>query len=163
VSRLTARRLLNLFNEVGDNLCVGLGDKLVALGDEFALQFQVILHNAVMDHDDAARAIPMGVGVLFGGPPVGSPAGVADAEGAIDGMFAQDLFQIDQLARSAAHLKGGAVGTAHGDARRVVAAVFQPPQPFDDDRNHLLWTDITDNSAHNKILNDDAGGRMRRR
>ena len=97
-----------------------------------------------------------GMGVLFGGAAVGGPAGVADAEGAVDGMLAQHLFQVAQLARRAAHLKRGAGGAAHGDARRVVAAVFQPPQPFDDDRNYLLGADITDNSAHEVILNDDA-------
>src|SRR5262245_1170379 len=35
-----------------------------------------------------------------------------------------------------------------GDARRVVAAIFKPPQPFDDDRDGLLIADVSDDSAH---------------
>ena len=49
--------LLHLLDQVGDDLGVGLGDELVALGGEFALQLQIILHNAVVDDDDAARAM----------------------------------------------------------------------------------------------------------
>jgi hypothetical protein len=69
----------------------------------------------------------------------------------------QNLFQVSQLARSAAHLESRAGGAAHGDARRVVATVFQPPQPFNNDRNYLFRTDITDNSAHAMILSDGGG------
>ncbi len=109
MSRLTARRTatsseigvagsfrvgLHLLDEVGDDLGVGFGDKLVALGGEFALQVEVILHDAVVDDDDAAGAVAMGMGILFSGAAVGGPAGVADAEGALEGMVAQNLFKI---------------------------------------------------------------------
>ncbi len=117
VRRLTARRTatssrtgvagrlrvnLHLLDQVGDDLGVGFGDELVALRGELALQVEVILHNAVVDDDDAAGAVAMGMGVFFGGASVGGPAGVADAEGALEGMLAQHLFQIAQLARGAA-------------------------------------------------------------
>src|SRR5262245_49935721 len=36
----------------------------------------------------------------------------------------------------------------NGDSRRVIAAILQPPQPFDDDLDGLLITDISDDSAH---------------
>ena len=77
-----------------DDLGVGFGHKLVALRGEFALQLQIILDNAVMHNDDPPRAIPMRVRVLFRGPSVRGPAGVPDAEAAINGLLAQNLFQV---------------------------------------------------------------------
>ena len=142
---------------MGDDFGVGFGDEFMALGGEFTLQFQVILNDAVVDDDDAAGAIPMRVGVLFRGASMCGPAGVADAVCALDGMLAQNLFEIAELARSAANLKRGSGWTADGDARRVVAAIFQTPQPLDDDRDYLLGTDITDDSAHTEILCDTPG------
>ncbi len=91
--------LLHLFDQVGDDLGVGLGDELVALGGELALQLKIVLNNAVVHDDDAARAVAVRVGVFFGGAAVGGPAGVADAKGAIERMLAQHLFEIVQLAR----------------------------------------------------------------
>jgi hypothetical protein len=124
VRRLTARRtatsrdglaggfgvLLDLLDEVGDDLGVGFGDELVALGGEFALQVEIVFDDAVVDDDDAAGAVAMGMGVFFGGAAVGGPAGVADAEGAVEGMLAEDLFEVDELAGGAADFKRGAAG-----------------------------------------------------
>jgi hypothetical protein len=73
-------------------------------------------------------------------------------------MLGQHLFKVVQLAGGAANLKGGTGRAAHGDASRVVAAVFQPPQTFDDDRNYLLGTNIADDSAQARILSDRASG-----
>ena len=150
--------LLHLFNQVGDDLGVRLGDEFVALSGEFALQLEIVFNDSVVYDDDAPGAVAMGVGVLFGGASVGGPAGVADAEGAIDGMLDENLFEVGQLAGGAAHLEGGTGWRADGDARRVIAAIFQAPQPFDDDRDYLLGTNITDNSAHATILNEAATG-----
>ena len=75
-----------LFDDVGDDLGVGLGDEVVAGGDELALEGEVVFDDAVVDDDEGAGAVAVGVGVLFGGAAVGGPAGVADAEGAVDGV-----------------------------------------------------------------------------
>ena len=144
--------LLHLLDQVGDDLGVGLGDELVALRGELALQLQIVFHDAVVDDDDAARAVAMRVGVLFGGAAMGGPAGVADAEGALKGMLAQHLLQVVQLARSAADLKRALAGSADGDARRVVAAILQAPQPLEDEWHNFLRADITHDSAHTTIV-----------
>src|ERR1700685_2686010 len=98
----------------------------------------------------------MRMGVLFCGPAMRGPAGVSDAERAVQRILAQDLFQVGQLARSATHLKHRAGRAADGDARRIVTAVFQTPQSLNDDGNYFLFADITDDSAHARILCDEA-------
>ena len=90
---------------MGDDLGVCLGDELVALRDEFALQLEVVFDDAVVDDHDAAGAVAMGMGILFRGAAVRGPARVADAEGAIERMLAQHFFKIDQLALRAADLQ----------------------------------------------------------
>ena len=57
------------------------------------------------------------------------------------------FFQVAQLALGAANLQTVAVAR-HRDAGRIVAAVFQPLQPVQNDRNHPLLTNVTNNSAH---------------
>ena len=76
------------------------------------------------------------------------PAGVANSVGAVERLQADDLFQITQLAFGAANLQASAIA-GHCNARRVIAPILQPPQAINDDRHYPLFTDITDNSAHN--------------
>ncbi len=152
--------LLDLLNEMGDDLGVGLGDEVVAERDEFVLQIEVILHNSVVHHDNAAGTVAMGVGVFFRGPAMRGPTGVAYTEGAMQGILAQHLFQIGELAGRAPDFKHGAGRTADGDTRRIVAAVFEPPQPLNDDGDYLLGTNVTDDSAHTAILCDGSRGGM---
>jgi len=41
--------------------------------------------------------------------------------------------------------------THHGDARRVLTAVFETPQSFDKDGYHIAFRDSSDNSAHGSV------------
>ena len=78
---------------------------------------------------------------------MGGPAGVADAVGAIERLEADGLFQVAQLAFGAANLQLVSVA-GDGDSGRVVAAIFQPPQAINDDRNDLLFADVSDDATH---------------
>ena len=149
--------VLDLLDEVGDDFGIGFGDEFVALRGEFALEVEVIFDDAVVDDDDAAGAVAMGVGVFFGGAAMGGPAGVADAEGAVERMFAKDFFEIAEFAGSAADLEESGIGAADGDAGRVVAAIFEAAQALNDDGDNLLTADVTDDSAHEWILCEGAG------
>ncbi len=91
---------------MGDDFGVGLGDELVAVGDELGLEGEVVFDDAVVDDDEGAGAVAVGVGVLFGGAAVGGPAGVADAEGAVDGGVGDDGLEVAELAGGAAELRG---------------------------------------------------------
>ena len=73
-----------LLDQVGDDFGVGLGDELVAFGDQLLLQREVVFDDAVVDDDELAGAVAVGVCVLFRGAAVSGPAGVADAVGAVE-------------------------------------------------------------------------------
>src|SRR5277367_2066917 len=117
---------------MGDDFGVGFGDEFVAGFGELFFEGEVVFDDAVVDHDERAGAVAVGVGVLFGGAAVGGPAGVADAEGAVDGGVSEDGFEIAELAGGSAELHA-VWTTGYGDAGGVVAAVLEAAQTFDDD------------------------------
>ena len=149
-----------LLDEVGDDLGVGLGDELVALGGELLLEGEVVFDDAVMDDDEGAGAVAVRVRVLFGGAAVGGPAGVADAEGAVDGVVGDDGLEVAQLAGGAAELQGalaiGAGATADGDAGGVITAIFKTTEAFDNDRDDGFRTDVTNDSTHGMSVDERA-------
>ncbi len=51
-----------VFDEVGDDLGVGLGDELVAFGDEGVFEGDVVFDDAVVDDDEGAGAVAVGGG-----------------------------------------------------------------------------------------------------
>ena len=70
------------------------------------------------------------------------------AQKAVDeGKARLDLARAKQRSDRAAQAQPAAV-LADGDAGRVVATVFQPPQAFDQERRDILGRDRADDSAH---------------
>src|SRR5579864_463946 len=138
--------------QMGDDFRIRLGSERVAFFDEPLLERKVVFDDPVVHHHDLAGAVAMGMGVLFRGTPVGRPAGVSDAVAAVERLKANDFFQIAQLAFGAANLHPAFAIAGHGDARRVVAAVFQPLQPVNNDRHNALFPDVPYDSAHKNLL-----------
>jgi hypothetical protein len=79
---------------------------------------------------------------------------MANAEASLKRVLTQDLFEIGELAGGATQLERGSSRTAHGDACRIIAAIFQPAQPLKDDGDYLLFSYIANNAAHGTILSD---------
>ena len=131
--------------QVGDHFGVGLGGEYVAKFLKLQAQRVVILDDAVVD--DSQTVGTMRVGVLLTGLAVGCPAGMGDAQLARERLPGKPLFKLGDLA--------GGAGTIHrsgsiqrGDAGRVITAIFQPPQPLQQNRGQVTRGDATYNSAH---------------
>ena len=115
----------------------------------FFFEAEIVLDDAVVDDHDLSGAVAVGMRIFFGGASVGGPARVANAVGAVERLQADDFFQIAQLAFGATNLQSVAIAS-HRDSGGIIAAIFQPPQSFDDDRNDTLLADVADNAAHGK-------------
>ena len=90
---------------MSDDFGVGFGDELVAFCDELVFQLKIVFNDAVVDDDDFAGAIAMGMRVFFGWAAVRGPACVADSVNAIQRSDADGLFEISQFAGSAANIQ----------------------------------------------------------
>ena len=84
--------------------------------------------------------------VALAGLAVGGPARVPDADVARDRRLGQPGRQVAQLADVAAD--GDAAVLDDGDARRIVAAIFQPAQPVHDDLGGVARADVANDAAH---------------
>src|SRR5262249_62266351 len=114
------------------------------------LETEVILDDAVVDHDDASGAVTVWMRVLLGRASVRRPARVADAVLAVDGIGRDDLLELRQFAGAAAQLDRP---VAHDrDAGRVVPPVLEAPEAVDEDGHELFGSDVADDSAHNLVL-----------
>ena len=133
-------------DQVRNNLGVGLGLERMALVLELELQLQVVLDNPVVHDDDAAGAVAVGVGVFLGRPAVSRPPGVAQTVVAVHRVLGDRFLEARQLSGAAAHLDVAVAHECH--ARRVVAAILQPAEPLDQDRDDRLLSDVADDAAH---------------
>jgi len=130
-----------------EHLGVGAGFEFVAGLEQFVPEPVVIFDDAVVDDGDPAGLIQVGMGIYVGRRAVGGPAGVADADVAGGGFLFQQarealvnfsLFLADEQF----------VAVQHGHARAVIAAIFQPPQSFEQDGRGRFFTNVSDDAAH---------------
>ena len=84
------------------------------------LSSEIVFDDAVVDDDEGAGAVAVGVRVLFRGAAVGGPAGVADAVGAGERGGGDDGFEVAELAGGAA--KGEGVGGFRGSPPTAMPA-----------------------------------------
>ncbi len=84
--------------------------------------------------------------VVVGGPAVGGPAGVPEADGAVDGPLAEEALQHLDAPGGPPDLQP--LRPDHRDARRIVAAVLEPPKALQDDVGRALGADVAHDAAH---------------
>ena len=134
-------------DQVRDHLGIGVGAELPPLRLQRGPQLPVVLDDAVVDHRDATGSMRMGVSLA--GLAMGRPAGVPDAHGAADRALGHQALKLAELALGPAQLDG-AVGE-RGQPRRIVAPVFEPPQPVEDAWRRLVRAGDADDSAHSSV------------
>ena len=135
-----------------NDLGVGFALEGVPQVTEVVPQLDVIFDDPVVDHDDGAGLVGVGVGLRW--PAMGGPAGVADADGPAQGFLREKIFQVEKLSLAPPGL--GAARFDGADPGRIIAAVFQPLEAVKDDGGCYLVTDETYYAAH------DASGRLTR-
>ncbi len=137
-------------DQVGDDFGVGLRFKRVAQAKQAFALLLVVFDDAVVHQRHAGTDVRMGIGL--GDPTMGRPAGVADAELALGTLLRGGGLHF--------HHTAGATHTAyrplfqHRDSGGVIATVFQPLQPFHQNRHHITSCDRADNSTHGRHPDD---------
>ena len=132
-------------DQVGDDFGVGLRGELVAERAQAVALLLMVLDDAVVDQREVAVA-DVRMRVAFGDAAVRGPARVADAEGGVEALGDRRGFHLGDAAGAAHAAHGFAID--HRDAGGIVAAVFQPLEPIDQQRDHITIGDGTDDSAH---------------
>ena len=130
----------------GGDLGVGLALEGVAVGEEIVLEGLVVLDDAVVDEGDGAGLVLVRVGVGVGGTAVGRPSRVGDGAGTL-GVVGEGLDEVRDLARLLADLDG-AVPVREGDARAVVASVFESLELVDGHLDRVPGSHVSGDAAH---------------
>ena len=134
-------------DEVREHLGVGVRcERVTAVGEALPERLEV-LDDAVVHHGDAARWVELRVGVAVGWRAVGGPARVADARGRRGQLPLDAVCQVVELARGAREVELLLV-VEERDAGRVVAAVLQAPEAFEEERSGGPRAGIADDAAH---------------
>ena len=131
-------------DKVGDHLGVSVAGEGSALRDQLGLQGSEVLDDAVVNHRHATGTLWVGVAIRRRA--VGGPAGVADPRVPGHRLGEQERLQVAQLALGLAH--GELAVCQRSDARTVIAAVFQPPQAFDQAVRDRRAPGDSDDAAH---------------
>src|SRR5262249_11043679 len=131
-------------DKVGYDFCIGIRRKFHTLLFELAAQFGEILDNAVVHDRDFFSGV--GMCVVLGRAAVRRPACVADADRAVERLTREPVLEILQLALCAAPREPNAF--ERGNARGIIAAIFEALERIDKLRCRRLAADDADNSAH---------------
>ncbi len=129
------------------HLGVGLGLELMALLQELMAERLEVLDDAVMHDRNASGHVRMGV--VLGGCSMGGPAGMADADGAVERCSLEHGFEIDELALGASPFDPTVDQGC--DAGAVIAAIFEAFQRIEQQGRRRLPAQNTDNAAHERF------------
>jgi hypothetical protein len=125
-------RLDPLAHQMRNDLSVGLALKMAAACDERITQGLEIFDDAVVHQRHFAGGMGMRIGSVRRA--VRRPARMGNAGQAGRRITAEHLDEIDQLALCSPPDELPAIDGAN--ARRIIAAIFHPPQPFDQAVRH---------------------------
>ena len=137
---------VDLFQEVCDNFRIRLGLEDMPLCNQFFLQRKIVLDNAVVHDGKIAVTVRMRMGVDIRRTAVRCPARMSDAEAALWHISLDLIAQRGKTSHALLH--ANLAVAIDGDARRVVATVFQLRQTIQQELCRLTIPDITNNSTH---------------
>ena len=103
------------------------------LGSQHLAELHEVLDDAVVDNRDIAG--DLGMRVPDGRLSVGCPAGVGNAQGPVNLLLSNEIRQLLHLSDASLALQNASGD--NGNARGVVAAVFKPPKPLNQDTSNI--------------------------
>jgi hypothetical protein len=109
---------------MGHDLGIRLCRKAVAFASKLLPKLTKILDNAVVDDRQPVARMGMRIGLAW--PAMRRPAGMADADDALERRFRQAELEVLELTLGAPARQ--VAGLQRSDAGRVIAAVFEPLQ-----------------------------------
>ena len=136
-----------IIDQLDRDFRIRLGIEYIALAQQLITKLLIVFDDAVVHAHDVFIIAYVRVRVRFAGFAVGRPARMPDAAGALNGASAIRLFI--QNGKPALRLYDGqALFAAHGDARRIIAPVFQLCKAVQQNGRSLLISGISHDSAH---------------
>ena len=141
---------ISLFDQMREDLGIGLALKVVAAALQLLAQLGKVLDDAVVDDGDTTVATGVGMGINDGRFAVGGPAGVTNAAGSV----AVDVGKLALQARDLAHatddveVRRGTLAHLERDARGVIAAILHTLEARDQDVLCNIRAGVADDSAH---------------
>ena len=147
--RIEQVAVVQRIDQVSDHFGVRLADEHITARDQFDPQRVVILDDAVVDQRDPSRLVrrrEVRMRVGRGRRAVRGPAGVGDAGEAGQRALADLRVELGHAGDAARAFRPERVINCH--AAGVVSPIFEPLQPFDEDRDDVPRADGADDSAH---------------
>ncbi len=131
-------------DKVADDFGIGLAFEGAAVGDQLVAKRLEILDDAVVDESNGSDDVR--VRIAHRRRAMRSPSRVGDPDPSAKRLGLQFPLQVVELALGPATLERAVFKRA--DARRVVAAIFEPLEPVEQPPGNILVTDDANNSAH---------------
>src|SRR5262249_38214150 len=141
------RRIAQMaLDQVRDDFGIRLGGEPMTVGCQPLSQRYVVFDDAVVNDDEAARAVGVRMRVLVRGAAMGRPAGVAYADEPLYRTVTQQAFEDLDPARGPPDLEP--FRADHRDTGRVVAPVLEALETVQDDVDGALLADVADDATH---------------
>ncbi len=137
-------------DEMRDHLGVGLRDELVAAGLQLVAQLLEVLDDAVVHHRDFAAG-SVRVRVVLGRCAVRRPARVRDARGAGQRPPVGLRREVGDACGADQPVERRRRAADHAQPRGVVAAILEPADAVDQDRDDVARADRADDAAHGRF------------
>jgi hypothetical protein len=125
-------------------LGVSVGAEDIAEPGEFAAQDLEILDDAVVDDGDPVGRNRWGVGLCR--RPMGRPTGMTDADHPLHRLVVEPSGEVDQVALGPPAFDPAVDEGC--DPVRIIAAVFEAPEPFEKSLSYPVLGEDTDDPAH---------------
>src|SRR5215831_1482791 len=127
-----------------DHFGIRLADEFAALLGQPLTQFAKIFDNAVVHDRNQVGGVRMGI--VLCRTSMGRPARMTDADGSAERLAFKARFKRAQLAFGASAAEHAFV--EGGDARRVIAAIFETLERIDELAGDRLGSENSDDPAH---------------